>query len=125
VRSETPLSVWHDGDAVALTTVDEDLYEFATAPGAAYLLMPAGSAPPPVAPARVGVGFTGETGITLSFQSVDGLQYELHKSVDGMGSWQPSGDPVVSASGGLMELQDENGKPAEGESVFYRVTVTN
>ncbi|MGC9450175.1 MAG: hypothetical protein ACP5I4_01900 [Oceanipulchritudo sp.] len=78
--------------------------------------------PVPVAPVGVAVAIAGPD-VELTFDTVDGLNYQLLVSTDDMATFNPVGESGSSGTGdgSPLTLTDPGGTPATGERVFYKV----
>ena len=77
----------------------------------------------PDAPVAV-IALSGANDISVSFQSVEGVNYLLEFSDDGMATWSSTGVSGVG-DGTTMTLTDTGGRPDAGSSSFYRVVASN
>jgi hypothetical protein len=101
----------NDGTASGARTIIDN-WTVATASGG----------PEPVAPEGVDVTINGAD-VELTFDTVDGLSYQLLVSTDDMQTFNPLGEAGSSGigDGDPLTLVDTGGTPATGDKVFYRV----
>ena len=75
-------------------------------------------------PVGVNISYIGSDA-QFSFASETGHTYQLLKSTDNMGTWNPVAGQTVAGDGTAKTLTDAGGKPGTGARVFYRLEVTN
>ena len=77
----------------------------------------------PDAPVIV-IALSGGSDIDVSFQSINGVNYLLEYSEDGMATWNSTG-VSGTGDGNTLTLTDTGATPIAGSAVFYRVVASN